>query len=112
MEGLEHACLCWDEMSNVNGRWGGARAHAQGLEGLDGVERPKFDKCLDDVKAPWDAFVKALKERLRLYSLVKEDVVGRRFVRIPMSELLPLDLEMLEESLNNHWKSTVVAGQV
>ena len=37
--------------------------HAQGLEGLNGVERSEFDKCLDDVEAPYYCFVGPLKER-------------------------------------------------
>ena len=40
--------------------------HAQGLEGLDGVERSEFDKCLDDVEAPKYRFVMFLKERTML----------------------------------------------
>ena len=38
--------------------------HAQGLEGLDGVERSEFDKCLDDVEAPIRRFVMFLEERV------------------------------------------------
>jgi len=48
-------------MNNVNAL-GSSTIHAQGLEGLDGVEGSEFDKCLDDVEAPNYCFVMFLKE--------------------------------------------------
>ena len=35
---------------------GSSTIHAQGLEGLDGVVRSEFDKCLDNVEAPMYRF--------------------------------------------------------
>jgi len=67
MEGLERACSCWNEMNSVSGD--GLRPNtinAQGLEGLDGVERSKFDKGLDDVEAPLYVSVRLLGETLGL----------------------------------------------
>ena len=40
--------------------------YAQGLEGLDGVLRSKFDKSLDNVESSGCRFVRLLNETLRL----------------------------------------------
>jgi len=80
--------------------------HAQGLEGLDGVVRPEFDKCLDDVEAPYYCSVRLLGGRLEskksVNSLVKEDIVGGHFVGVSIGIFLPLDLVMFKESLDSH----------
>ena len=86
---------------------GSSTIHAQGLERLDGVMRPQLDKCFDDVEAPYYHIVRHLKgvgSSKKPGSLVKEDIIGRRFACILVGKLPPLGPIMLQESLDGDWR--------